>query len=79
MSVAVIGLLFASTAALAATDKGIINKIDAKGDSITLTDGKVFNLTENVEAEQMKVGTKVIVTYHKKAGKLLATAVHVVK
>ena len=72
-------LLLASTQAFAATDIGVVKSIDVKHDSITLDDGKVFNLVEKVEAEQMKVGTKVQVTYRTKSGKLLATSIQVVK
>lgn len=72
-------VIVAATTAEAATDVGIIKKVDTKNDSITLDDGKTFNLVEKVEAEQMKVGTKVQVTYKTKSGKLLATSVQSVQ
>ena len=61
--------------ALAATDTGTVKKIDVKNDAITLDDGKTFTLGEGVEAEQLKVGQTVIVTYDVKAGKMIATNV----
>ena len=71
--------LVAASAAFAATDTGTIKKIDPKGDAITLDDGKVFVLAEGTEAESLKIGDKVTVTFKLKAGKMLATRVQVAK
>ncbi len=65
--------------AFAATDTGVIKLIDPKSDAITLADGKSFTLAEGTEAESLKVGQKVEVTYALKAGKMVATKIVVVK
>jgi uncharacterized cupredoxin-like copper-binding protein len=68
---------FASTAAFAKTASGTIQSIDRNGDSITLSDGKTFTLPEGIEAETLKPGEKVVVTYKTtKSGKLEASNVH---
>ncbi|TPL38933.1 DUF1344 domain-containing protein [Mesorhizobium sp. B2-4-6] len=54
---------------------GTIASIDKKGDSITLSDGKTFSLPEGIEAETLKIGEKVMVTYSTKAGKLAASSI----
>ncbi len=66
----------ASTAAFAKADTGTIQSVDKNGDSITLSDGKTFTLPEGIEAETLKAGDKVVVTYTTtKAGKLAASSV----
>lgn len=65
--------------AFAATDTGIIKQIDPKGDAITLADGKTFTLAEGTEAESLKLGQKVNVTYDLKSGKMVATKIQIVK
>ena len=66
----------ASTAAFAKAITGTIESIDKNGDSITLTDGKTFTLPEGIEAETLKPGEKVVVTYKTtKSGKLAASNV----
>jgi Cu/Ag efflux protein CusF len=65
--------------AFAATDSGVIKHIDPKSDAITLDDGKTFTLAEGTEAESLKVGQKVEVTYDLKSGKMVATKILVVK
>ena len=75
---AIIGVCVAAApAAFAATDTGTIKKVDPKGDAITLDDGKVFVLAEGTEAESLKVGDKVVVTFKLKAGRMIATKVQV--
>ena len=59
----------------AASDNGTIVHIDPNSDAITLDDGKTFTLAEGTEAESLKVGEKVSVTYDSKAGKLVATKI----
>ena len=67
--------LLTSGAALAATDTGTIKQIDPKSDAITLDDGNTFTLAEGTEAESLKVGQTVKVTYHLKSGKMVATEI----
>jgi hypothetical protein len=65
--------------AFAATDTVVIKHIDPRNDAITLDDGKTFTLAEGTEAESLKVGQKVEVTYDLKSGRLIATKILVVK
>jgi hypothetical protein len=65
--------------AFAATDTGVIKHIDPRNDAITLDDGRTFTLAEGTEAESLKVGQKVEVTYDLKSGKMIATKILVVK
>ena len=60
--IAAIGVAFA-TGALASEASGTIETIDQAHDSITLSDGKVYRLPENIEVEDLKQGEKVSVTY----------------
>jgi Cu/Ag efflux protein CusF len=64
-----------STAAFARTVTSTIVSVDAKGDAITLADGKTLNLPEGIEVETLKAGEKVIVTYSPKSGKSLVKSV----
>jgi Cu/Ag efflux protein CusF len=73
VSAAFIALL--TGGAFADTDVGTIKKIDPKSDAITLQDGKTFTLAEGTEAETLKVGEKITVTYNMKSGKMVATKV----
>ena len=68
-----------ATVAFAATVNGVIKSVDTKGDSITLTDGHVYILTEGFEAETFKPGQKVLVTFADKNGKLMASFIKVTK
>lgn len=73
-------LLTAATGmANAASISGKITKINPKTDAITLSDGKVFTLPEGVEAESLKVGQTVDVTYSGVGQRLKASKIHVVK
>jgi hypothetical protein len=47
--------------------------------AITLDDGNTFTLAEGTEAESLKVGLKVTVTYTLKAGKMVATKIAATK
>ncbi|MBN9075107.1 MAG: hypothetical protein BGN87_03270 [Rhizobiales bacterium 65-79] len=61
---------FASTgAAFAKTVTSTVRSVDKNGDSVTLSDGMKFTLPEGIEAETLKVGEKVIVTYELKGSK----------
>ena len=67
--------IFLAAAAFAATDTGTIAHIDSAKDAVTLTDGNTFTLAEGTEAESLKVGEKVEITYGKKSGKMVASKV----
>ncbi|MGO4562695.1 DUF1344 domain-containing protein [Rhizobiales bacterium 3FA27D7] len=62
--------LASSGAAFAKTVTSTVKTVDKSGDSITLSDGRKFTLPEGIEAETVKVGEKVTVTYSVKSGKL---------
>ena len=72
-------LLVAVGFAHAAEDAGTIKSINPKGDSMTLSDGKTFILAEGIEAESLKVGQQVKVTYAVSAGKVLAIKIVTVR
>ncbi|GLS24254.1 hypothetical protein GCM10007874_72750 [Labrys miyagiensis] len=72
-------LIAAAGVASAASVSGKITKIDPKTDAITLSDGKVFTLPEGIEAETLKVGETVDVTYSGTGPRLRASKIHVVK
>jgi uncharacterized protein YlzI (FlbEa/FlbD family) len=76
-----VGIIMLSTATFAAsaTTTGTIEKVDTKSDSITLDNGKVYILSEGVEAESMRIGMKVLVTYRMKNGKMVATSVQALR
>jgi Cu/Ag efflux protein CusF len=79
--VTILALAALSTAALASpmSTTGIVKKVNPKTDSITLSDGNVYALSEKVEAETVKVGTKVSVTFEMKKHKRIADSVTPVK
>jgi Cu/Ag efflux protein CusF len=68
-----------STGAFAKAATGTVASIDKNADSITLSDGKTFTLPEGIEAETLKIGEKVVVTYSTKAGKLAASSIRPAK
>ena len=68
-------LLLATSTAFAATDTAKISRIDNPKDMITLDDGKTFVFAEGVEADSLKVGQTVEVTYDSKGGKLVASKI----
>ena len=73
-------LIVMAFAANAASVSGTITDVNTKADAITLSDGKVFTLPEGIEAESLKVGQTVEVTYSGKDTKRLkASHVRVVK
>jgi hypothetical protein len=77
IAVATVALM--TGAAFAASDTGTIKQINPNSDAITLDDGMTFTLAEGTEAESLKIGQKVIVTYDMKAGKMVATKIVVTK
>jgi hypothetical protein len=68
-------LAFSTGMAFAASDTGTVAQIDTKNDAVTLNDGKTFVFAEGVEAETLKVGQTVEITYDMKNGKMVATKV----
>lgn len=80
-SIATLAMVLAlvSGSALAKTLTATIASIDKGGDSITLSDGNKFTLPEGIEAETLKVGEKVTITYSNKGGKFLVSTIHQAK
>ena len=54
--------------AQAAETSGTIRHVNTKADTITLNDGKVYVLPEGIEAESVKIGEKVKITFVKNKG-----------
>ncbi|TGP45263.1 DUF1344 domain-containing protein [bacterium M00.F.Ca.ET.230.01.1.1] len=79
ITAAMIMAIASANVAYAKATTGTIASIDNKGDSITLSDGKTFSLPEGIEAETLKVGEKVTITYSTKAGKLAASRIQPAK
>ncbi len=65
-----------TSGAIAKSASGTIQSVDTKHDSILLTDGTKVTLPEGIEAESLKPGENVVVTYTVKNGKLIASSVH---
>jgi len=66
--------------AFAAATTGTIKAIDKAKDSIILANGAVFTLPEGIEAESLKAGEKVMVTYTTtKAGIHKVSSIHAIK
>ena len=73
-------LVMTAHAAFAKELNGTISHIDTNGDSVTLTDGTTVVLPEEIEAESLKVGEKVVVSYATmKSGKIDATGIRQAK
>ena len=68
-------LAASSLVALAEEASGTITAIDTAGGSVTLSDGKVYFLPQNLaSAAMVKVGDKVVITFTAdQAGKMNAT------
>ncbi|WP_246696445.1 DUF1344 domain-containing protein [Mesorhizobium sp. SARCC-RB16n] len=80
VATAMIIALASSSGAFAKAVTGTIKSVDKKGDSITLSDGTTFKLPEGIEAETLKAGEKVVVTYSTTAaGKLKVSDIHQAK
>lgn len=76
---AVAALTLISAPGFAASASGVVKSVDPSHDSIRLTDGSAFTLAEGSEAEDLKPGTKVAITYVKKHGESIASAVKIMK
>jgi hypothetical protein len=72
-------LLLTGEAALAANVSGTVTRIDARSDAITLDNGEVFTLPEDIEVESLKVGEKIEITYSGKPHHLRASQVRHIK
>ena len=72
-----LGTMIISSAAFAAAmdANGVIKTIDAKGNSITLADGKTYVLPAGFAISTLKAGEKVAVVYDMKNNKMVATSV----
>lgn len=72
-----IGSLLISASAFAApmNAAGAIKSIDAKGNFITLEDGKVYSLPKGFDLKTLKTGEKVSITYDLKDKLMVASAV----
>ncbi len=68
LAAASVGLMTA-TNAYAAETTGTVRSVNTKSDSITLSDGKVYMLPEGIEAELIKVGERVKITFSQRNGK----------
>ena len=76
LAAAAVLIMVSATGAFAKEDIATIKKINKSGDSITLSDGKIFTLPEGIEAETLKVGERVRVVYSTDtAGKTTVTSV----
>lgn len=71
--------LASSGGAFAKAMTSTVKNIDKNGDSITLTNGKTLTLPEGIEAETLKAGEKVTVTYSTKAGKPAVSSIRPAK
>lgn len=61
--VCVAALSLLATAAVAATMSATVKSIDKSSDAVTLDNGQTLTLPEGIEAESLKIGEKVQVTY----------------
>ena len=68
LAAASVGFMTA-TNAYAAETTGTVRSVNTKSDSITLSDGKVYMLPEGIEAESIKVGERVKITFSQRNGK----------
>ena len=70
-----VALLAGAGVASAAEESGTIQSIDATKRTITLDNGKNFKLDPSVTLAQLRMGTKVKVSYEEKGGQNIATEV----
>jgi hypothetical protein len=79
LSTTVAAFLATAPPAFADSDTGTVKSVNPKGDAITLDDGKTFTLAEGTEAESVKIGSKVKITFTMKSGKMIASKVEPAK
>jgi hypothetical protein len=68
-------LLASVSIGYAAEAQGTISSIDTAAGTVTLDSGQTFTLPASVAAADLKVGSKVTITYDESGGKMNATAV----
>lgn len=67
-------VLLAATNVQAAETMGTVRSVNTKLDSITLNDGKAYVLPEGIEAESVKAGEKVKITFATNKGENRASS-----
>ncbi|RZS70641.1 uncharacterized protein DUF1344 [Phyllobacterium myrsinacearum] len=68
-----------SGAASAATLSSEIKSIDTKLQTLTLTDGKVYQLARGVSVNKLKIGDKISISYDQSGTKLVVTKIEKIK
>lgn len=68
-----------SGAVSAATLSSEIKSIDTKLQTLTLTDGKVYQLAKGVSANTLKIGDKISISYDQTGTKLVVTKIEKIK
>lgn len=63
-----------ATGAYAAQTSGSIKSMDTKARTMTLANGRVFHLPPSYDMSKLSTNEKVIVTYHNRHGRHMATA-----
>ncbi len=63
----------------AATVSAQIKSIDVKGRTVTMADGKIYQLGPNIKADKLKSGEKISVSYDKVGAKSIITKVEPAK
>lgn len=61
-------LVAGTAAAHAAESVGTVQSVNTKTDAVTLSDGLTYSLPEGIEAESLKPGEKVKITYSSSKG-----------
>jgi Cu/Ag efflux protein CusF len=75
IAAAAIALMAAGAVAQAAETTGTIESVDPSSRTLMLDDGVTYQLAEAVDAEGLKTGDKVTVTYDQSGGKIVVSAV----
>ncbi len=74
LTVTSFAVLLAATNVQAAETMGTVRSVNTKSDSIALNDGKAYVLPEGIEAESVKVGEKVKITFATNKGENRASS-----
>jgi hypothetical protein len=75
-----VAVVLSAANAFAKDVNGTIMSINAKADTITLTNGQIVHLPEGVEAETLKAGERVAITYSTNAaGKTVVTGIRPIR
>lgn len=77
--IAATATIFMVGAASATTVSGEIRSIDPKGRTITLSDGKVYQLAPTIKVEMLKTGERISASYDKAGLKSVITKVEPAK